>query len=148
MWLIGPLLASLVSSATITGKLAENPYEVKDFEGLQGNKNVKILWFYIILVKLDNDYIGFVSSSGSFAIHEVPSGTYVVHVIGSKLIYPSVRVDVARSGTPALPAQSNLVLGAIRARKLNVLSLKDQETISYPLELAPVGKMPYFEKVF
>ena len=99
-------------------------------------------------MKLDNDYIGFVSSSGSFAIHEVPSGTYVVHVIGSKLIYPSVRVDVARSGKlGAIYNSVNLLLGAIRARKLNVLSLKDQETVSYPLELAPVGKMPYFEKV-
>ena len=40
-----------------------------------------------------------------------------------------------------------MVLGAIRARKLNILSLKDQEQVNYPLDLAPVGKMPYFEKV-
>ena len=49
MWLIGPLLASLVSSATITGKLAENPYEVKDFAGLQGELNFLNMKIMILL---------------------------------------------------------------------------------------------------
>ena len=35
-WVIRPLLVSLVSCATITGKLKENPYEAPEFIGLQG----------------------------------------------------------------------------------------------------------------
>ena len=38
-------------------------------------------------------------------------------------------------------------LGSIRARKLNILTLKDVEKIPYPLELEPVAKTPYFAKV-
>ena len=37
--------------------------------------------------------------------------------------------------------------GSIRARKLNILTLKDVEKIAYPLELEPVAKTPYFQKV-
>ena len=42
---------------------------------------------------------------------------------------------------------SNFILGSIRARKLNILTLKDVEKIPYPLELEPVAKTPYFAKV-
>ena len=42
---------------------------------------------------------------------------------------------------------SILFLGSIRARKLNILTLKDVEKIPYPLELEPVAKTPYFAKV-
>ena len=37
--------------------------------------------------------------------------------------------------------------GAVRARKLNILTLKDKELVPYPLELEPIAKTPYFQKV-
>merc|ERR1739838_938043 len=78
-WVIRPLLVSLVSCATITGKLKENPYEAPEFIGLQ--------------VVLDDGYTGFITKDGSFNVHQVPVGTYVLNVVGSKLTYPPVRVD-------------------------------------------------------
>jgi len=118
-WVIRPLLVSLVSCATITGKLKDNPYEAPEFIGLQ--------------VVLDDGYTGFITKDGSFNVHQVPVGTYVLNVVGSKLTYPPVRVDVGNSGS-------------VRARKLNILSLKEKELLPYPLELEPIAKTPYFQK--
>ena len=38
-------------------------------------------------------------------------------------------------------------LGKIRARKLNILTLKDVDLVDYPLQLMPLGATPYFQKV-
>ena len=50
------------------------------------------------LVVLDDGYTGFITKDGSFSVHQVPVGTYVLNVVGSKLTYPPVRVDVGNSG--------------------------------------------------
>merc|ERR1711868_48915 len=85
-------------------------------------------------VYLDGGYIGFVQESGHFAIHHVPIGTtYILKVKSPKLTYPPLRIDVNTQGK-------------IRARKLNILTLKDVDIITYPLELDPIGITPYFQK--
>lgn len=99
---------------------------------------------------LDDGYSGFVARDGSFNVHHVPIGTYVLNVLGSKLHYPPVRVDVGNTGTCTLIYLTKLtlfIIGAVRARKLNILTLKDKELVPYPLELEPVAKTPYFQKV-
>ena len=77
-------------------------------------EKLKFLWLYfdykfywigkqkrsnLKTVRLDEGFAGFVARDGSFAVHQVPVGTYVLNVVGSKLTYPPIRVDVARSGT-------------------------------------------------
>ena len=89
---------SLVSCATITGKLKENPYEAPEFIGLQGNQLALYRDIPFDLVVLDDGYTGFITKDGSFSVHQVPVGTYVLNVVGSKLTYPPVRVDVGNSG--------------------------------------------------
>ena len=99
---------------------------------------------------LDDGYTGFIARDGSFNVHHVPIGTYVLNVLGSKLHYPPVRVDVGNTGNENhnLKVVCKLtVIGAVRARKLNILTLKDKELVSYPLELEPIAKTPYFQKV-
>lgn len=105
---------------------------------------------------MDHDHVGFVSRDGSFSIHNVAVGTYILHVISPKLSYVPIRIDVGNQGTLQkfhfdslnhLKLLPILFLGSIRARKLNILTLKDVEKIPYPLELEPVAKTPYFAKV-
>ena len=105
---------------------------------------------------MDHDHVGFVSRDGSFSIHNVAVGTYILHVISPKLSYVPIRIDVGNQGTLRklhfdslnhLKLLPILFLGSIRARKLNILTLKDVEKIPYPLELEPVAKTPYFAKV-
>ena len=69
----------------------------------------------------------------------------------SFLMFPSVSMLVTKVSFPLNSLSheifSNFILGSIRARKLNILTLKDVEKIPYPLELEPVAKTPYFAKV-
>lgn len=106
-------------TVSVNGKIKPNPHEAPNFVGVE--------------VRMDHDHVGFVSRDGSFSIHNVAVGTYILHVISPKLSYVPIRIDVGNQGS-------------IRARKLNILTLKDVEKIPYPLELEPVAKTPYFAK--
>jgi len=108
------------NTVSIQGRIRPSPVEVPQFKGVE--------------VYLDGGYIGFVQESGHFAIHHVPIGTtYILKVKSPKLTYPPLRIDVNTQGK-------------IRARKLNILTLKDVDIITYPLELDPIGITPYFQK--
>ena len=48
---------------------------------------------------MDHDHVGFVSRDGSFSIHNVAVGTYILHVISPKLSYVPIRIDVGNQGT-------------------------------------------------
>ena len=50
-------------------------------------------------VRMDHDHVGFVSRDGSFSIHNVAVGTYILHVISPKLSYVPIRIDVGNQGT-------------------------------------------------
>jgi len=115
------LLLELITAlkVSVNGRIKPNPHEVPNFVGLE--------------VRMDHDHVGFVSRDGSFSVHNVPVGTYILHVISPKLSYVPIRIDVGNQGS-------------VRARKLNILTLKDVEKIPYPLELEPVAKTPYFAK--
>ena len=47
---------------------------------------------------MDHDHVGFVSRDGSFSIHNVAVGTYILHVISPKLSYVPIRIDVGNQG--------------------------------------------------
>jgi len=112
--------AALSQTVTIQGRLQPTPYEAPQFKGLE--------------VYLDNGLAGFVQENGQFAVHHVPVGTtFILKVKSPRLTYPSLRIDVNAAGK-------------IRARKLNILTLKDVDLVDYPLQLMPLGATPYFQK--
>lgn len=71
-------------------------------------------------------------SDGSFAIHNVPTGTYVIRVSNPVYFYEPLRVDISPKGS-------------IRARKLNNLKPSAVSLQKYPLDLKPLALMKYFQ---
>jgi len=124
MILFGFLLVFVCgNTVTVQGRIKPNQltnFEVKSFEGIE--------------VNLDGGFKGFVQADGQFSIHNVPHGTtYILKVNSPRLTYPPIRIDINTAGK-------------IRARKLNILTLKDVDLLPYPLEISPVHPTPYFQK--
>jgi len=78
------------------------------------------------------EYIGFVSSDGSFVISNVPSGSYIIEVANKNFIFEPVRVDVNSKGK-------------VRARKLQLLQPSAVTQLPYPLRFRPKEPARYFQ---
>uniref|UniRef100_A0A1B6MNE7 ER membrane protein complex subunit 7 beta-sandwich domain-containing protein n=2 Tax=Graphocephala atropunctata TaxID=36148 RepID=A0A1B6MNE7_9HEMI len=76
-------------------------------------------------------HMGFLREDGSFAIHNVPSGSYVVEVISPNYTYEPVRVEINSKGK-------------LRARKVNYIQTSQVVPVPYPLKLKPLGPTRYF----
>ena len=71
-------------------------------------------------------------SDGSFTIHNVPSGSYVVEVSNPTYVFETNRVDITSKGK-------------IRARRLNNVQPSVVNTVSYPFKFKARGKASYFQ---
>lgn len=80
----------------------------------------------------DGLYRAFLRRDGSFTVHNVPTGSYVVDVISSSYAFVPVRVDVSSRGN-------------VRARELNRLKPSAVSTLNYPLTLKPHAMTKYFQ---
>lgn len=80
----------------------------------------------------DGVYRAFLRRDGSFTVHNVPSGSYVVDVVSSSFAFQPVRVDVSTKGN-------------CRARELNMLKPSSVTLKNYPLVFSPYGMVKYFQ---
>lgn len=78
------------------------------------------------------EYFGFIREDGTFVIHNIPSGSYVLEVINSDYLYEPVRVEINSKGK-------------YRARKVNYIQTSQVIQVPYPLKLKPMGKYRYFQ---
>lgn len=71
--------------------------------------------------------LGFVKRDGSFAVHNVPSGSYVVEVLHPEYAFEPVRVEINSKGK-------------FRARKVNHIQTSLVNQVPYPLRIKALGK--------
>ncbi|XP_056620514.1 ER membrane protein complex subunit 7 [Triplophysa dalaica] len=79
------------------------------------------------------DYVGFLKIDGSFAVNDVPSGSYVVEVVSPSFRFDPVRVDITSKGK-------------MRARLVNYIKTSEVVRQSYPLQIRANGPHTYFMK--
>lgn len=77
-------------------------------------------------------YLGFVKEDGSFIIHNVPSGSYILEVLHPEFTYEPIRVEINSRGK-------------MRARKLNHIQTNLVAPLGYPVKMKPLGKTKYFQ---
>lgn len=78
------------------------------------------------------EYIGFIREDGTFVVHNVPSGSYVVEILHPDYMYEPVRVEINSKGK-------------YRARKVNYIQTSQVIQVPYPLRLKPLAKFRYFQ---
>jgi len=78
------------------------------------------------------EYKGFLTEEGTFAVSNIPSGSYVVEVANPDFMYEPVRVDINTKGK-------------MRARKVNFIQTAAVVQVPMPLKLHPRGSFTYFQ---
>ncbi|KAH0814128.1 hypothetical protein GEV33_008663 [Tenebrio molitor] len=78
------------------------------------------------------ELIGFVKKDGSFIVHNVPSGSYIIEVLNPEYTFEPVRVEI------------NLK-GKYRARKVNHIQTSLVIQVPYPLRMKALAKTRYFQ---
>ncbi|KAK2855950.1 hypothetical protein Q5P01_004685 [Channa striata] len=79
------------------------------------------------------EYVGFLRADGSFAVNDVPSGSYVVEVVTPTYKFEPVRVDITSKGK-------------MRARVVNYIKTSEVVRLAYPLQIRSSGSHVYFMK--
>ncbi|XP_068217282.1 endoplasmic reticulum membrane protein complex subunit 7 [Palaemon carinicauda] len=88
-------------------------------------------WFASTKVFTNSGHYGFLKDDGSFVINNVPSGSYVVHVMNPTYMYEALRVDINQKGK-------------IRARAVNHIQPSNVVQMPHPLRLKSVGPFRYY----
>ncbi|KAF7240249.1 hypothetical protein EG68_12083 [Paragonimus skrjabini miyazakii] len=78
------------------------------------------------------EHVGFVKPDGSFEVHGLQSGSYVVEPLHPSFIFQTARVDINSKGR-------------IRARRVNAPQPNAVKELPYPLRLTCSGKAVYFK---
>lgn len=79
------------------------------------------------------EYVGFMRVDGSFSVHDVPSGSYVVEIVSPTFRFDPVRVDITSKGK-------------MRARLVNHIKTSEVIRQPYPLQVRANGPHSYFMK--
>ncbi|XP_053553664.1 ER membrane protein complex subunit 7 [Bombina bombina] len=91
-------------------------------------------WVSSARVLVDGEeHIGFLRTDGSFVVHDVPSGSYVVEVVSPAYRFEPARVDITSKGK-------------MRARFVNHIKTSEVLRLPYPLQLKSNGPPSYFIK--
>ncbi|XP_029454759.1 ER membrane protein complex subunit 7 [Rhinatrema bivittatum] len=91
-------------------------------------------WVWAARVLVDGEeHVGFLKTDGSFVVHDVPSGSYVVEVISPSHRFDPVRVDITSKGK-------------MRARLVNFIKTSEVVRLPYPLQMKSSGPPSYFIK--
>ncbi|XP_066941647.1 endoplasmic reticulum membrane protein complex subunit 7 [Macrobrachium rosenbergii] len=88
-------------------------------------------WFASTKVFTNSGHYGFLREDGSFVINNVPSGSYVVHVMNPTYMYEALRVDINQKGK-------------IRARAVNHIQPSNVVQMPHPLRMKSVGPYRYY----
>lgn len=78
------------------------------------------------------EYLGFLREDGTFVIHNIPSGSYIIEALNPELTYEPVRVEINSKGK-------------YRARKVNHIQTSQVIQVPYPLRMKPLGRTKYFQ---
>uniref|UniRef100_A0A023GMQ3 ER membrane protein complex subunit 7 beta-sandwich domain-containing protein n=1 Tax=Amblyomma triste TaxID=251400 RepID=A0A023GMQ3_AMBTT len=78
------------------------------------------------------EQLGFLRSDGSFSVHNLSPGSYVVEVANPDHMYEPVRVDINSKGK-------------FRARRVNYIQSNLIQTLAYPLKMKSRGPIQYFQ---
>ncbi|KAL4656456.1 ER membrane protein complex subunit 7 [Arapaima gigas] len=79
------------------------------------------------------EHVGFLKTDGSFAVNDVPPGSYVVEVVSPTYRFEPVRVDITSKGK-------------MRARMVNYIKTSEVVRLAYPLQMKSTGPHSYFLK--
>ncbi|KAK9875530.1 hypothetical protein WA026_007918 [Henosepilachna vigintioctopunctata] len=79
------------------------------------------------------EYLGFVKKDGSFSVHNLPSGSYIVEVLNPEYSFEPARVEINQKGK-------------FRARKVNHIQTSLVVSLPYPLKIKALGKTRYFQQ--
>ncbi|CAL9692581.1 unnamed protein product [Knipowitschia caucasica] len=79
------------------------------------------------------EYVGFMRTDGSFAVNDIPSGSYVLEIISPSYRFEPVRVDITSKGK-------------MRARLVNNIKTSEVIRQPYPLQIRASGPHSYFMK--
>lgn len=91
-------------------------------------------WVSAARVLVDGEeHVGFLRTDGSFAVNDVPSGSYVVEVVTPTYRFEAVRVDITSKGK-------------MRARLVNYIKTSEVIRQPYPLQIRSSGPHSYFMK--
>lgn len=77
------------------------------------------------------EFLGFLKSDGTFAVTNVPSGSYVIEVNCPDFVFEPTRVDINSKGK-------------MRARRINHIQPSTVNTVNYPLKFKARMKANYF----
>ncbi|XP_064112808.1 ER membrane protein complex subunit 7-like [Macrobrachium nipponense] len=88
-------------------------------------------WFASTKVFTNSGHYGFLKEDGSFVINNVPSGSYVVHVMNPTYMYEALRVDINQKGK-------------IRARAVNHIQPSNVVQMPHPIRMKSVGPYRYY----
>lgn len=78
------------------------------------------------------EFLGFVRQDGSFAVGNVPSGSYIVEILHPEYYYEPVRVEINSKGK-------------YRARKVNHIQTSLVIQVPYPLKMKALSKFKYYQ---
>lgn len=91
-------------------------------------------WISAARVLVDGEeHVGFLKTDGSFVVHDIPSGSYVVEVISPAYRFDPIRVDITSKGK-------------MRARYVNYIKTSEVVRLPYPLQMKSSGPPSYFIK--
>ncbi|XP_003282333.2 ER membrane protein complex subunit 7 [Nomascus leucogenys] len=91
-------------------------------------------WISAARVLVDGEeHVGFLKTDGSFVVHDIPSGSYVVEVVSPAYRFDPVRVDITSKGK-------------MRARYVNYIKTSEVVRLPYPLQMKSSGPPSYFIK--
>lgn len=108
-----------VNKYTIEGRV----FPLSDYAATQPNWQANTR----ILVN-GGEFIGFVKRDGSFVVHNIPVGSYVVEVLNSEYIFEPARVEINSKGK-------------YRARKVNHIKTSEVIVVPYPLKMKALGTL-------
>ncbi|KAL7294155.1 hypothetical protein TKK_0012179 [Trichogramma kaykai] len=78
------------------------------------------------------EHYGFLREDGTFAISNVPHGSYIVEVVNPNYAYEPIRVEINSKGK-------------FRARKVNLIQTSQVIQVPYPLKMRPLAPFRYFQ---
>ncbi|XP_049953160.1 ER membrane protein complex subunit 7 homolog isoform X1 [Schistocerca serialis cubense] len=109
--------------------------ELYDIEGKIYPPEAQVLSNWQVVTKVlvnGGEFIGFLKEDGTFTIHNVPSGSYVLEVVNPDYAYEPVRVEINSKGK-------------YRARKVNYIQTSQVIPVTYPLKLKALSRLRYFQ---
>lgn len=103
-------------------------FPLSDFQNTQSN------WPANTRIHVNGgEYVGFVRKDGTFVVHNIPSGSYIVEVLNPEYSFEPVRVEINSKGK-------------YRARKVNHIQTSQIVQVPYPLKIKALGKTRYFQQ--